>query len=95
MALKLNITNNKGITTTYHRIDEVVVRKNSNEKYSLMVQMMSYVNEIMRRVSTHNFVETKTYEIICTAEEIENQSVIKICYDKLKNRSVFDGAEDC
>ena len=95
MALKLNITNNKGITTTYHRIDEVTVRKSANDKYMLTARMKSYTTEDVRRKAGSLFADESTHNIVCLREEIETKPVIGICYDKLKHRKEFAGAEDC
>ena len=90
MALKKSIRQDDGVTTSYHRILQIIQTVNRQTSISVL----SYVDEIARDdektwVIQQPYSKSITYE---TAYD-ENMTVDK-AYDWLKTLPQFEGAED-
>lgn len=95
MALKKAITNQKGVTTNYHKIGNFSIRKTPDEKYVICVQVLSFVSEEYRRLSETNSIVNIDYLVRAEADEISTTPILTLAYNKLKALPTFDGAEDC
>ena len=88
MALKKDITQPNGITTSYHRIMFLQSMINSH----VSIAVLSYVDEDNRRTETD---EVYPYKIAITYEKpYQENMTIEEAYAYLKTRPEFEGAED-
>lgn len=94
MALKKTITYENGISTSYHRVDHVSIRKHDDNDFELSVSVASYVNESIRLDNVYNYVHTEHIQFIVTAESLKNDDVYNVCYSLLKGTDKFADAED-
>lgn len=90
MALKKDIRQNDGVTTSYHRIlflQQTVNRQNS-------IAVLSYVDEEAREGEINNTIE-QPYKISKTYETgYSEEMTVEKAYEYLKSLSEFEGAED-
>ena len=88
MALKKDITQENGVTTSYHRILLIQSVINSNTS----IAVLSYVSQESREAENS---ETPPYKVSATysSEYIENMTV-EDAYNYLKTLPEFEGAED-
>lgn len=94
MALNKIMTDHKGVTTTYHKIDNVEVEKNDTG-YQLYLHLMSYVSEAWRFASKNNYAAQSSYLVSASLEEVENMPIMTVAYHALKQLDAFIDAEDC
>ncbi len=88
MALQKTITDNKGISTTYHRVSHVSLNNND-----LSCTLQSYVSEIYRE--NENYANAQPYFFVITVEEEESMGIRALCYTKLKELEEWADATDC
>lgn len=101
MALNKAITNEKGITTNYHKIGtlslvKVTPKEETDEtSHLLCVNVSSFVSEDYRRESEKLAVSSRDYNFKITLAELTETPILTLAYNKLKSLPMFDGAEDC
>ena len=108
MALNKSITNQLGVTTNYHKIREIEMRKIRRtdldpeteeakivESYSMQVQIFSYVSAEVRQNSESYAADRKQLILSATVEEGDSTPAFELAYNKLKGTSIFEGATDC
>lgn len=88
MALLKSITNEKGVTTTYHKVSDVTLYNNT-----LSCIIESYVSEIYRELNQNADSYAFTFDI--SVEEEESMGIRALCYTKIKNLYPWSDAEDC
>ena len=89
MALKKDIRQDDGVTTSYHRI--LYIQKTINRQTSIAV--LSYVDDLTRNAEKsaellQPYRRAATYEFPYDAD-----MTIESAYDKLKTLPLFEGAE--
>ena len=93
MALKKLITRSNGISVSYHKIEQLRIRKiEDSDEYALEGDIASYVNEDYRREYIYNFVEHDMFAFNVTAEALANP--FNTAYTLLKTTEKYAGAED-
>ena len=108
MALNKVITNEVGVTTTYHKIDEINMRKilateiNAEteetytiEKVNVTVSIFSYVTKEIRDLSIRNAASRRKLFFDCSLDDIKNKPIYTVLYDKIKELKPFKDATDC
>lgn len=88
MALLKTITNEKGVTTTYHKVNDVSLYNNT-----LNCFMESYVSEEYRNAGYSADSLIFTFNI--TVEEEESMGIRALCYTKIKELQEWQDAQDC
>lgn len=88
MALLKNRTDDRGITTTYHKVDNVSL---NDGRLHFLVR--SYVSKEYRQNASE--VDTLNYFFNITTEEEESMGIRQLCYSKLKTLEAWSDAEDC
>lgn len=88
MALSKTITSMKGVTTTYHKVDEVNLRDNI-----LHCQLNSYISKEYREFEQP--ADYHFYEFEITVEEEESMGIRQLAYKKLKETPTWSDAIDC
>ena len=88
MALLKVKTNDEGVTTTYHKVNNVTVRDNT-----LHCFVNSYVSQDYREVDRS--ADSSAYRFEITLEEEESMGSRKLAYKKIKELPEWEGAEDC
>ena len=101
MALNKAITNEKGVTTNYHKVGTLSLVKHAPKdetdetSHLLCVNVSSFVSEEYRRESEKLAVSSRDYHIKVTLAELETTPLLALIYAKLKALPIFEGAEDC
>ena len=101
MALYKEITDRKGVTTRYHKIDKMSIVKTapknetSDKTHIICAALMSYASEDYRRANDDNAITSRDYHFPVTLDEISTTPILTLAYNKLKALPTFDGAEDC
>ena len=109
MALNKAITNQFGVTTNYHKVRQVELRKirrneideKTNEKiavesYTLNVDLFSYVSADVRAVSEAYAADRRSLFLTATLEEGDSTPCFTLAYNKIKSDiEGFEDAEDC
>lgn len=110
MALNKTLINDRGITTTYHKIGDVIVSKNTMQRpifddaqpvednqiyYEVVISVESFVSAEIRQKSDRLVAEHRSFALACTLDELATTPLMALCYGKLKETDVFAGAEDC
>ena len=90
MALRKNIRQEDGVTTSYHRILQII--QTVNRQTSIAV--LSYVDEVARD-DEKTFVIQQPYSKSITYETAYDESMtVAKAYEYLKTLPQFEGAED-
>lgn len=101
MALNKAITNEKGITTNYHKVGTLSLVKyipkedTDDTSHLLCVNVYSFVSEDYRRESEKLAVSNRDYHIKVTLAELSETPILALAYNKLKSLPIFENAEDC
>ena len=102
MALLKEITDSKGVTCGYHKIERISLDGNV-----LIAEVASYTSQEFRDIEIDkrdaeegyydgkNIVARHSYWIHITIEEEESMGIRKLAYQKLKTLPDWEGAEDC
>lgn len=94
MALKKEIIQENGISTTYHKISLINLRTNNDEtENTLVISVESFLNEEYRNKNQSIFSTGYIFNI--QPDEDINVGIRALGYQKLKELEVFDSAEDC
>ena len=88
MALSKSITNDVGVVTTYHKIQNVSLYEGT-----LHCMLNSYDSKDYRVIDKP--AETTTFNFNITVEEEESMGVRALCYKKIKELDSWTDAEDC
>jgi hypothetical protein len=88
MALSKVKTNATGITTTYHRVNDVILQDNS-----LNCSLCSYVSQEYREANRP--ADYSHFEFEITLEEEESMGIRKLCCKKIKELPEWAEAADC
>ena len=101
MAIYKEIADKKGIVTRYHKIGKIsimpITTKKEADKRShfICANVQSYASESYRRISEENLISSRDYHIFVTLDEMSSAPIYELAYNKLKEFSTFEGAEDC
>ena len=88
MALLNSITSTRGVTTTYHKVNEVTVH-NGN----MHCQVNSYVSKDYRELERP--ADYLHFEFSITVEEEESMGIRQLAYKKIKELPEWSEAVDC
>lgn len=90
MALRKDIRQRDGVTTSYHRI--LFLQQTINRQNSIAV--LSYVDEEAREAEMNDTIE-QPYKVSITYEIPYNEDMtVEKAYDYLKTLPEFEGADD-
>lgn len=93
MALKKLITQRNGITTEYHRVQNIEVN-NGEENTRLIVALQSYVDESYREQGVANIAARRTYVFDVPTDVVTSNNIFHVAYGLIKTLPDFEGAED-
>lgn len=88
MALSKSITNEMGVVTTYHKIQNVSLYESD-----LHCMLNSYVSKDYRKLNKP--AENATFNFPITVEEEESMGIRALCYKKIKELDEWSDAVDC
>ena len=88
MALLKLITNPTGVTTSYHRVNDV-----SLEDGTLYCSLQSYVSKEYREAN--HPADHSHFDFEITVEEEESMGIRQLCYAKIKGLENWSDATDC
>lgn len=88
MALLKVITSDNGIQTTYHRIEDLLLKD-----FTLICSLGSYVSEEYAQNNLPAFIDSVDFSI--TLEEEESAGIRQLAYTKLKELPEWSDAVDC
>lgn len=88
MALSKVKTNATGVTTTYHRVNDVSLQSNT-----LNCSLRSYVSQEYREANRP--ADRAHFEFEITLEEEESMGIRQLCYKKIKELPEWADAADC
>ena len=88
MALLKNQTNQDGVTTSYHKINNLSLRDSV-----LSCQLSSYVSKEYR--SLERPADSYAFRFFITVEEEESMGIRQLAYAKIKALEQWMDAEDC
>ena len=88
MALLNTITSSKGVTTTYHKVNEVTVHNGD-----MYCQVNSYVSKDYRDLERP--ADYLHFEFQITVEEEESMGIRQLAYKKIKGLPEWSEAVDC
>ena len=92
MALVKEIKTEKDLVASYHKISRFSFYQLSEGLYEAHVSVRSYVNEEARRKSVDYEIDENTYVVIVNLIELETTPVLKLLYNKLKEKDEFKSA---
>lgn len=95
MALSKAITNELGVTTTYHKVNRATIAEFSGFKKGLVLSfdIDSYVSKDYRKLNKP--ADALNFRFDITLEEEESMGIRALCYTKLKETEAWKDAEDC
>lgn len=95
MALSKAITNELGVTTTYHKVDHVTLTEFSRFDDGLILSfaISSYVSKDYRKLNKP--ANTSNFRFEISLAEEESMGIRALCYTKLKETEAWKDAEDC
>ena len=88
MALNKTITSDNGITTTYHKINDLYLRQST-----LICSLASYVSADYAISNLPAMTSSIDFDI--TIEEEESMGIRQLAYTKLKELPEWEDATDC
>ena len=88
MALAKVFTDEKGISTSYHKIREATLTADR-----LYCSLESYVSKDYRDANKPAGFKSFTFDV--TLEEEESMGIRALCYTKIKALSTWEDATDC
>ena len=89
MALLKSFIDGAGVTTNYHKINQVTVNNNK-----VLCIMSSYISKECRDLN-YSEVNNRTFQFDITVEEEESMGIRQLCYKKIKELEQWADAEDC
>lgn len=95
MALSKALTNDLGVTTNYHKVNQATIVELSGFKKGIVLSfnMNSYVSKDYR--DQNKPADTSNFRFDITLEEEESMGIRALCYTKLKETEEWKDAEDC
>jgi hypothetical protein len=93
MALRKTITDQYGITTSYHRVGYISYSPSRHRPCKLTFEVLSFVSDDFS-TPTRPLNRCK-YTVDVSVEEEESMGLRALCYTKLKEIEEWADAEDC
>jgi hypothetical protein len=95
MALSKAITNELGVTTTYHKVGRVSLVEFSGVRAGTYISfdIESYVSKDYR--NQNKSADTSNFRFEISLAEEESMGIRALCYTKLKEIDAWKDAEDC
>lgn len=95
MALSKAMTNELGVTTSYHKVSRASITEFSGAREGtyLSFDINSYVSKEYR--DQNKPASSSNFRFAITLEEEESMGIRALCYTKLKETEEWKDAEDC
>ena len=90
MALLKDVTQDDGVTTSYHRIQSVIINTNSHNS----IIIVSYIDNDIREKEKEGLILVPYQKAITYETKYDPDMSVEVAYDYLKTLNEFADAED-
>ena len=93
MALNKLITQRNGVTTEYHRVQNIEIT-NLGDNASLMIMLQSFIDESYREKGLSNAVARRVYDFEVSNDVVTSNNIYQVAYGLIKTLPDFEDATD-